>query len=96
MISFDLIALEKVQGIVGRNCQIGNAIFPKTGVDKCVIDVWEFNGEEKTAYLIEGPDATITELKGERDIEQHLGSDWEAKFDQSHKPAPWQKAAGKN
>ena len=29
----------------------------------------------------------------EMDIEQHLGPDWEAKFEQSHKPAPWQKAA---
>lgn len=96
MSSFDLIALEKVRVIVGQRCQIGNPIFPEVGVKKCVIDVWEFNGQNKTAYLVEGSDAKVTELKGERDIKQHLGSDWEAKFEQSHKPAPWQKAAKEN
>ena len=93
MSSFDLIALEKIRGIVGRQCQIGNPIFPETGVDKCVLDVWEFNGEKKTAYLVEGSDVTVTELKGEMDIEKHLGLDWADKFERSHKPAPWQKAS---
>jgi NDP-sugar pyrophosphorylase family protein len=94
MVSFDLVALEKVRAIVGRGCQIGNPIFPDSEIKSCVVDVFEFNRSSNRAYLVKQiKEKVVVVEKNKDELQDLLGENWKNRLEQSHKPVPWQKVA---